>query len=104
MKAILQVVGGIIINAINIYVLDRDVNTSTTYYGGGGSSVDITYSGTATNSLVGIDKKGSLYYVSSSAFVDGQKSGSNTRFTVKLISDKPVTPGQLRDIIFDQVE
>ncbi|MBI3512093.1 MAG: hypothetical protein HY064_15655 [Bacteroidetes bacterium] len=86
----------------NLYLIDRDVNSATSFFPDKGGKPLVTYNKTGTNVMVIVDKKGKLFYVNENAFLDGKKMNGNTRYDAALISEKPATLEQLRNIIFGE--
>ncbi|MEO5645034.1 MAG: hypothetical protein ABIQ40_11105 [Bacteroidia bacterium] len=100
MNATFEVPGMSAPTASNVYVIDRDINTSTNFFNRGGSNVNITYNKGSKTSLIIIDEAGRLFYTTAGAFGSGVNSGNgNTRYPATMITDQPASPQQIRDLI-----
>jgi hypothetical protein len=100
MNAQFEVQGMVSPNASNVYVIDRNINSSTNFFNRGGNMVNITYNNGSKTSLIIIGDDGKLYYTDSDAFQTGTRmNNGNTRYPATMITDQPASPQQIRDLI-----
>lgn len=87
------------INPSNVYVIDREINTSTNFFKQNRKGMSITYNGPGRNALIIIDNSGQLAYVDEKSFDTAEQKGGQTIFQAVLISSIPASPAQLRDLL-----
>ncbi len=87
------------VHTTNIYLINKDVNTSVNFMSWRQEPINIKYDSQGKNVLIGIDAQGRIYFTDENAFGQATREGDNTRFPAVLVTDKPATPQQLRDLI-----